>query len=339
MISLDAYNFLTNIYLPKFTWVALSHKEIDSRNLKSFVDECIGLEKLKLVCKLWYKVIENFFEVHYGVTSWRTLRVCSEKHLYDFSSLPNKRHTLLTVVREFLYAWIGSSTQIEGCSIFQRRPDLEYDGGRRYDCYTARELSVEVMDPGCSRDIFHRMANLPELRMTFEFVAIGYPDTRGQLCDSYDVDIIEESYCTRGKGSRCWTKIRKASQKLDMKGFLKLTNYPCRMLYPDSGAEGDWDYPKNLSDPLDATPEFSIRYDASPAYKHHIENAIVTFLCISRYSEDCWIYFLPEELIRMIVNIVTDETPLCKIYEWQNGQVSKHKYRDVDNDPWRHMLH
>jgi hypothetical protein len=316
-----------NWHLARFTWVnvALTTPAASAKNL---VDECIEVQNLRLVCVGWSKKIENWFKRCWNIKSgWKNLPSVKSFPVYDFRSLPKEQHTLQTIAREFLFSWFGANEE-EFC-ILQSRPDREnqvYGEKGRYDSYSTDKLFVNqtpIM-----------------VTMSFEYCACGHPNTRGELDNTYDVEIEGDLCTTFGEGARCWTKNPRAHEKLELGDFLRMTNYPANEMYKtDNDDERVCVKMGNYEKPFSFKKQRVVRYDTSHIYKYHINSAVLTLLCISKYSEDCWISELPAEIILMIVKSVKILLPFEETYNWRNGQTSIHKYRDVENDPWRRLLH
>lgn len=293
-------------HLSRFTWPNISKtKNLIGYRVKNLVDECIEIQNLRLVCVKWSEKIVKWFNKNWNIApGWKNLSSVKSFYVYDFSPLPEERHNNLTIVREFLLCWFGSSSN-GSFGIFQNRPDLSYDKGR-YDSYSANNLFVN---------------NTSE--MSFEYFALGYPNTRGELDNSYDVDFQDKEYLTYGEGCRNYTKNPRGGEKLELEDFAIMMNYP---KYQNEKA-------------FLFKKKYSIRYDCTSLYTFYINEAILTFLCIHKYCENCWIYYLPLEIIFLIIKHIKKIFPFKQKYFWKIGGSTTHRYMDIKNDPWRRLLH
>lgn len=320
-----------NWHLSRFTWVNVARTSTTANLVKNLVDECIEVQNLRLVCLEWSEKIFGWFMGNWNIEpGWKNLPSVKSFPVYDFRSLSKEHHTRLTIVREFLFSWFGSAASQEIKSagefcFFQSRPELCYDKGR-YDSYSTDKLFVNINQA------------LGMTTMSFEYLAYGHPNTRGELSNEYDVYIEDELCTVKGEGARCWTKNPRAHEKLDLGDFLRMTNYPVNEMYKTDD-ENVCVKMEDYENPFSFEKELVLRYDPSHIYKYHIKAALLTLLCISKYSEDSWISELPNEIISLIAKFVRRIYPFQETYYWRNGEVSNYKYRNVENDPWRRLLH
>jgi hypothetical protein len=291
-----------------FSWEDIPESQNDA---KSLVDECLELGKLRLVCKNWNNLIGNFFEKEWNISSWNKLDCLSFFPSYDFTGLPVNYHNKHTMVREFLFSWINAK---KGFFLIQIRPDDSYVDGR-YDSYEARDIKCY----GQPNESF----------LNFEYQSKSFPETRGCLNNSFAVEVEENLIYTIGRGCSNWSKSRVAFERVGLKTFISTMNYPLSRLVDEDEDE------QMTIQTMDE--RFKIRYNCTELYIPHIKNAILTFLCINRFSEDSPIYDLPFELVLKISGYIKDSN-LSFIDERQTGTRVR-KYMNIKEDPWRIFLH
>jgi len=297
-------------HLSRFTWVEIANTK--TQKVKDFVDECIEIHNLKLVCKKWFSKIKKWFSSEWNISGWNRLPCLKSFHLYDFSSLNIKQNSRLTIAREFLFSWVGTANS-DNFSIFQMRSDMSE---KRYDSFTARNLNVPNNQ-----------------KLQFEFYMRGYPNTRGELRDEYDVEIKDTILETYGRGTQCWTKNPKAAPYIELGEFIRLMNYPSNNLKMVNDFPLYW-----FRVPFALIPhDLKLRYSLFPKYKFYIRNAIITFLCICKYDEN---FSLPLEILVKIVKSIIKTDVLWDTQFYRiDGQIRKYRYKDLKNDVWRRLLH
>lgn len=316
-----AFSIFLKWHLPRFTWTGIASVRIsDIPSLKDLVDECLEVENLKLVSLAFRIRVTDFFQSYWGVRSWKELSCLDYFKKYDFTGLPVEYQTKRTVVREFLFSWLGSCgfrsrvPLARNFGFIQFRPDLAHIGVK-YDVYHAEELCVsqtEYISQG-----------------GFEYVANCCPNVKGCLNNSYDVSMRGKLIEKFSAGARNWTRCPGASEKIHLKVFIALMNYPRN----DSHGFGYEDRAL-FTFPL---PEFNFRYlYGNESYKPFVRKAVHVFLCIWTFSENSPIWLLPREIVFMIVDLVRKtDMPYVKA-SWCNAPVVS---ENINLDPWRILLH
>lgn len=325
-------------HLSRFTWTELAYTKVDVSALKELVDECLHIERLKLVCKAWEARIIYFFCSGWNITSWKDLTCLSFFPVYDFTGLPAENRTKRAIIREFLFVWIGTSIDSNDFTLVQRRPDLDRNGIRRYDTHSAEELQAQKSESF--------------LEVNFEYVALGHPQTGGGLDNSYGVEVLNTNegsiVYTYGKGARDWTKQPGAEEQITLENFISLMNYP--QIRPQGAPTLSEEEADSLSDEepffltssheIHIDPSLQLRYEYDQRLLRLIDRTVLTFLCISRFSQESPIYLLPRELILMIIDLL--EVPKRSGFESSRSRGGCSIVRcckDKELDPWRLMLH